>query len=379
VALALVLLAGSGLMIRSLGNLLAVDPGFDGRNVLTLRLSVPPGVLAPDSMPGFYERLQEEIRGVPGVDDVAIADCPPLNNGCNGTIMTFADRPRTATGNAMVGVHWVSPNWFATMRVPLKRGRLFSDDDRLNGPKVVLINEAAARQYFRGEDPIGKRVAVYQGGFHTGAEIIGIVGDVRYGTIDSTARPDTYISYTQARLSRMMVFVRASGDPSALVPGVRAVVRRVAPHAPVFDIRSMSARVATASAQARFSAILLGLFAGVALSLAVMGIYGVLSFGVAQRTGEIGIRMALGAERGQVLALVLRDGAVLALTGLAIGLMAALALTRVLRTMLFEVTTTDPLTYGAMGLVLGLAVLAASWIPARRAARIDPITALRHD
>jgi putative ABC transport system permease protein len=377
VALALVLLAGSGLMIRSLGNLLAVDPGFDGRNVLTLRLSVPPGVLAPDSMPGFYERLQEEIRGVPGVDDVAIADCPPLNNGCNGTIMTFADRPRTATGNAMVGVHWVSPNWFATMRVPLKRGRMFSDNDRLNGPKVVLLNEAAARQYFRGEDPIGKRVAVYQGGFHTGAEIIGIVGDVRYGTIDSTGRPDAYISYTQARLSRMMIFVRASGDPSALAPGVRAVVRRVAPHAPVFDIRSMSARVATASAQARFSAILLGLFAGVALSLAVMGIYGVLSFGVAQRTGEIGIRMALGAERGQVLALVLRDGAVLALIGLAIGLMAALALTRVLHTMLFEVTTTDPLTYGAMGLVLGLAVLAASWIPARRAARVDPVIALR--
>jgi putative ABC transport system permease protein len=254
---------------------------------------------------------------------------------------------------------------------------MFSDNDRLNGPKVVLLNEAAARQYFRGEDPIGKRVAVYQGGFHTGAEIIGIVGDVRYGTIDSTGRPDAYISYTQARLSRMMIFVRASGDPSALAPGVRAVVRRVAPHAPVFDIRSMSARVATASAQARFSAILLGLFAGVALSLAVMGIYGVLSFGVAQRTGEIGIRMALGAERGQVLALVLRDGAVLALIGLAIGLMAALALTRVLHTMLFEVTTTDPLTYGAMGLVLGLAVLAASWIPARRAARVDPVIALR--
>lgn len=377
VALALVLLAGSGLMIRSLGNLLAVDPGFDGHDALTLRLSMPSGALAPDSLPGFYERLQAEIQGVPGVQQVAIADCAPLSNACNGTIMTFADRPQSSTGNAMVGVHWVSPDWFGVMRVPLKRGRLFDASDRLGGPKVVLINEAAAKRYFAGENPIGRRVAVYQGGFHTGAEIIGIVGDVRYGTIDSTARPDAYISYGQARLSRMMVFVRASGDPSALAPAVRAAVKRFAPQAPVFDIRSMSARVATASAQTRFSAVLLGLFALVALSLAVMGIYGVLSFAVAQRTGEIGIRMALGAERGSVLALVLRDGAILAAVGLAIGVLGALAVTRVLRSMLFEVTTTDPLTYIAMAVVLGLAVLAASLIPARRAARVDPVIALR--
>jgi putative ABC transport system permease protein len=311
------------------------------------------------------------------VQQVAIQDCPPLSNGCNGTIMTFADRPQSSTGNAMVGVHWVSPNWFGTMRVPLKRGRRFEDSDRLNAPKVVVINEAAARQYFPGEDPIGKRVAVYQGGFHTGAEVIGIVGDVRYGTIDSTARPDVYISYGQARLARMMVFVRTAGDPTALVPSVRAVVRRVAPQAPVFDIKSMEARVATASAQTRFSAVLLGLFAVVALSLAIMGIYGVLSFAVSQRTGEIGIRMALGAERGRVLALVLRDAALLALVGLTIGVAAALALTRVLRTMLFEVTTTDPATYVGMAAVLALAVLAASWIPARRAAQVDPVIALR--
>jgi putative ABC transport system permease protein len=263
------------------------------------------------------------------------------------------------------------------MRVPLKRGRMFSEADRLGAPKVLIINEAAARQYFGGEDPIGKRVAVYQGGFHTGADIIGIVGDVRFGTIDSTARPDVYISYSQARQPRMMVFARTTGDPSAMVPTVRGAVRRVAPHAPVFDIRSMPARVAMASAQTRLSALLLGLFAAVALSLAVMGIYGVLSFAVAQRTGEIGIRMALGAERGRVLALVLRDAAALALIGLTIGVVAALALTRVLRTMLFEVTTTDPLTYVGMVVVLGLAVMVASWIPARRASRVDPVVALR--
>jgi predicted permease len=377
VALAFVLLAGSGLMIRSLGNLLAVDPGFDGRNVLTLRLSIPAGNVAPDSMPGFYDRLQQEIAGVPGVAQVAIADCPPLSNGCNGTIMTFADRPSSPTGNAMVGVHWVSNNWFNTLRVPLRRGRLFAADDRLNAPKVVLINEAAARQYFPGEDPIGKRVAVYQGGFHTGAEVIGIVGDVRYGTIDSTARPDVYISYGQARISRMMLFVRSAGDPTALARPVRAAARRVAPFAPVYDIRSMSARMATASAQSRFSAILLGLFAAVAVALAVMGIYGVLSFAVIQRTGEIGIRMALGAERGRVLGLVLRDAGALAVIGLGAGIAAALALTRVLRGMLFEITTTDPLTYAAMASVLAVAVAIAAWVPARRAARVDPVIALR--
>jgi len=242
---------------------------------------------------------------------------------------------------------------------------------------VVVINEAAARQYFRGEDPIGKRVAIYQGGFHTGAEVIGIVGDVRYGTIDSTARPDVYISYGQARLSRMMVFVRTTGDPSALAPAVRAAVRRIAPYAPVFDARTMPSRVATATAQTRFSAVLLGFFAIVAVSLAVMGIYGVLSFAVAQRTGEIGIRMALGAERGRVLALVMRDAATLACIGLTFGVVATLALTRVLRTMLFEVTTTDPLTYVGMVVILALAVMVASWIPARRASRVDPVVALR--
>jgi predicted permease len=364
-------------MIRSLGNLLSVDPGFEAGNVLTMRLSMPSGIVAPDSMPGFYEQLLAEVGSVPGVQQVALADCPPLSNGCNGTIMTFADRPQSATGNAMVGVHWVSPGWFATMRVPLRRGRMFSDMDRLGGPKVVLINEEAARKYFPGEDPIGKQVAVYQGGFHTGAEVIGIVGDVRYGTIDSTARPDTYISYGQARISRMMVFARTTGDPAAMIPAVRAAARRMATDAPIYDILPMTARVSAASAQARFSATLLGLFAAVALSLAVIGIYGVMSFAVAQRTQEVGIRMALGAGRERVMRLFVREGALLAAAGVLIGVPSALALTRVLRAMLFEVTPSDPWTYTSMVVVVCAAVLVASWIPARRAAGVDPLVALR--
>ncbi|HJU75961.1 MAG TPA: ABC transporter permease [Gemmatimonadaceae bacterium] len=377
VALALVLLAGSGLMIRSLANLLSVNPGFDGANVLTLRLSVPAGEVAPDSMPGFYDALQATIAAVPGVRQVALADCAPLSNSCNGTIMTFADRPQSSSGNAMVGVHWVSPSWFTTMRVPLKRGRLFSDTDRLGTPKVVLINEEAARKYFRGEDPIGKKVAVYQGGFHTGAEVIGIVGDVRFGTIDSTARPDAYISYGQARIARMMIFVRSDGDPAALAPSVRAAIRNAAPRFPIYDVQSMDSRIATASAQTRFSAVLLALFAAVALSLAVTGIYGVLSFAVAQRTREIGIRMALGADRRSVLQLIVREGAMLACLGMLLGLAAALALTRVLRSMLFEITPSDPWTYVAIVAFLGGAALLASLLPARKAAGVDPVIALR--
>ncbi len=377
IALALVLLAGSGLMLRSLAKLLQVNPGFDGRNMLTLRLAVPTGLMAPDSMPGFYDQVQSELAALPGVERVALADCPPLNNGCNGTIMTFADRPTNVSGNSMVGVHWVSPSWFTTLRVPLKRGRLFTDADRLGTPKVVLINEVAARKFFPGEDPIGKRVAVYQGGFDKGAEVVGIVGDVHFGTIDSTALPDTYISYGQARISRMMIFVRTAGDPSLLVPTVRTALRRIAPGTPLYDIRPMSERVATASAQARFSAVLLTLFASVALSLAVMGIYGVMSFGVAQRTREIGIRVALGANRSRVLGLVMREGALLAAIGVVIGIGAALALTRVLRTMLFEVQTTEPLTYGAMIVAVVGAVLLACWFPARRAAGVDAVSALQ--
>ena len=377
VALALVLLVGAGLMVRSLGNLLAVNPGFDAEHVLTLRMSIPPGAVAPDSMPGFYERVQETIAALPGVESVALADCPPLNGGCNGTLMTFPDRPLTATGNAIVGVHWVSPSWFRTMRVPLTRGRLFGAEDRAGSPKVLVINAEAARKYFPGQDPLGRVVRVYQGGFHTGATIIGVVGDVRFGTIDSTARPDVYISYGQGRTSNMLIFARTTGAPTALTPGIRARLHDIAPLDPVYDVRTMAERVGTASAQARFSATLLAMFAAVALALAVMGIYAVLSFAVAQRTREIGIRMALGADRRSVLALIVRDGALLAAAGLAIGLGAAWALSRVLTTMLFDVAPADPATYAAIVVILAGAALLASWLPARRAASVDPVTALR--
>ena len=377
VALALVLLAGSGLMLRSLGNVLAVDQGFAADHQLTMRLAIPPGGVPRDSMPGFYEEVQARLAAVPGVERVSLIDCPPLSGGCNGTLMTFPDRPAAPTGNAIVGAHWVTPGWFASVHVPLKRGRMFDAGDRIGGQKVVLINESAARKYWPQEDPLGKTVKVYQGGFHTGATVIGIVGDVRYGTIDSLPAPDVYIAYSQAYTPRMMIFLRTTTEPGSVAGVARRVLHDAFPASPVYDIATMADRVGAASSQARFSAMLLAMFAAVALALAVMGIYGVISFGIVQRTREIGIRMALGADRGRVVRLIVREGAAMVAVGCVLGLGGALAVTRVLRSLLFEVSPTDPATFLVIVSVAVTAALLASWLPARRAARIEPTEALR--
>jgi predicted permease len=378
VALALVLLAGAGLTIRSLRHLMAVDAGFDGRNLLTARMAIERGAVPRDSLPGFYDELLARLRALPGVTQVAITDCPPLAGGCNGTILTFPDRPPTpGTEAPQIGVHWVTPGYFSTLNVPLKRGRLFVDADRLGAEKVILINETAAKRYWPNEDPIGKQAAVWQGGFHEGARIVGVVGDVRFGTIDSVAGPDAYISYAQSPRSYMLIFLKTQGDPLALGSTLRQTLHDLAPDYPVYDMATMDDRIAAATAQARFSASLLTMFAGVALALAVLGIYGVMSFAVSQRTREIGIRMALGADRVGVLGLVIREGVALAAVGGVIGLGLALALTRVLRSFLYEVRPTDPATYVAIVALLSLAALLATWIPARRAASVDPVKALR--
>ncbi len=378
IAMALVLLAGAGLMMRSLRNRLEVDPGFDPSQLLTMRLSISPTEVPRDSMPGFYAVLLERLSAIPGVQQVALGDCPPLNGGCNGTIITFPDRPKPAQGTEpSIGVHFVTPTWFSTMRVPLKRGRLFTNADRVGTPKVVVISEAAARKYWPNEDPIGSRVAVYQGGFHDGATVIGVAGDVRYGTVDSLPVPDVYISYEQSPRSSMMLLLRTSVEPTSVSASAQRVVTAVSPRYPTYDVRTMESRVAAASAQARLTAILFALFGATALALAVIGIYGVMSFAVLQRTREIGIRMALGADRSGVLRLVVGEGLWLTVIGTAFGLGAALLLTRVLRSLLFDIAPTDPLTYGGIVLLLSAVAVAASWIPARRASRVNPVEALR--
>ena len=334
IALAVVLLAGSGLMIRSLANLIGVRPGFDAERVLTMRFNLI-GV-GQDSMPAFYDQLVTRLGSIPGATDVGLADCPPLNGGCNGTILVHRDRPAPAPGaEPNVGVHWVTPGWFTTMRVPLRSGRVFANSDRRGTQKVVVVSETAARRYWPGEDPIGRPVSVFQGGFDVDtAYVVGVVGDVRFGTLDSLPEPDVYLSYYQSARGRMMMFVRTAGDPRSVIGAVRREVAALAPGVPLYDVRPMRERVADAMGYARFSATLLAAFAMVALALAALGTYGVISFGVSQRTKEIGIRVALGATRQNVLRLVVGQGVGLAVIGGALGLMGALATTRLLRSMM---------------------------------------------
>ena len=377
VALALVLLAGSGLMLRSLGKLLAVNPGFDSSNVLTLRFNIDG--IGRDSLPGFYDVLLPRLAGLPGVTDVGIGNCVPLSGGCNGTEILRRDRPVPARGTEpSVGVHWATPGLFAALRVPIMRGRNFGSEDRFGGRKAVLVTEAAARRVWPGEDPIGKPVSVGQGGFwEDTAFVVGVVGDVRYGTLDSLPKPDVYLPLSQSPRAGNLLFVRTSGDPLAVAPAVRQLLAEALPTSPVYDMRTLASRTADARAYASFSATLLALFAGIALVLATIGVYGVVSFGVAQRTREIGVRVALGATRGHVLRLVVGQGAAILVAGAVVGLAAALVATRVLGTLLYDVAPSDPVTFAAIVALLALAVVVASWIPARRATRIPPVEALR--
>jgi putative ABC transport system permease protein len=379
IALAVVLLAGSGLMLRSLAKLLGVNPGFDARDVLTLRLNLADDGSRRDSMPGFYAALLERLGALPGVTGVALGDCPPLNGGCNSTILRLRDRLSVASGTDLqVGVHWVTPGWFTVLHVPLERGRAFTSGDRLGSQKVVLVSETAARTFWPGEDAVGRPVSVGQGGFGKDtAYVVGVVGDVRFATLDSLPKPDVYLSYYQSPRTRMMLYARTAVNPSSVTPAARRAIREIAPSLPAYDVRTMEARVADSAGQMRFSAVLLAMFAAAALTLATMGIYGVISYAVSLRRREIGIRMALGAASGDVLGLVVGQGAVLAAAGATIGVVVALAATRVVRSLLFEVAPNDPATFAAVvGLLAGAAVL-ATWIPARRATRVSPTEALR--
>jgi predicted permease len=378
VALALVLLAGSGLMLRSLSKLVGVQLGFEPQRVLTLRLTSSPGVRARDSLPDFYQELLGRLGALPGVTAVALGDCPPLAGGCNRTALVLRDQPEPPRGSdRLVGAHWATPGWFSALRIPLRAGRVFEDGDRLGRRKVVIVSEQTARKYWPNASPLGKPVAVMQGGFHDTAYVVGVVGDVRFRSADAQPEPDVYIPYYQSPRSGALVYLRTAGDPSSLIDVARRTIHELAPDLPVYDIRTLKSRVADATAQARFSAVLLVLFAGAALILAAIGIYGVMSFSVAQRTREIGIRVALGAARRDVLRLVVGQGSALAVAGSAIGLVAALAATRVLRSLLYDVAPFDPPTYVLVVVLLSVTAIIASWIPARRAARVDPVEALR--
>jgi predicted permease len=372
IALALILLVGSGLVIRSLGRMIAIDTGVQPKNVLTLRLNLEG---SRDSMTQGYNQIIQRLGALPGVQSVAISDCLPLSGGCNGTSLWRRDRPE---GEGLrTGVHWITPDWSRTLGVPLLQGRTFSSEDRMGARKSVLVNEAAAKSYWPGEDPIGRPVGVGQGGFADTAYVVGVVGNVKYESIDAAPAPSVYLPFYQSPRPWLVVNIRTQVDPVSLAGPARRILQEIAPASPVYDVRTLESRVSDAMAYARFSALLLGAFAGVALVLATMGTYGVISFSVAQRTRELGIRAALGASRMDVVRLVAGHGAMMAGLGGVIGLGGALLVTRLLGAMLYDVPSNDPLTFGVVAVVMLLAVAAASLVPARRAASVPPAIALK--
>ena len=379
VALALVLLAGSGLLIRSFVRLQAVDVGFDPRNVLTFRINRPGG--GPDALRrriAFFEEARQRVAALPGVVSASGLWFLPLSGDASITSFTVEGRPRPDPKDEPVtSVSGVQRDYFETMRIPLRRGRTFTEHDRADAPKVGVINETMARQQWPGEDPVGKRIRM-EWGQVLSIEVVGVVGDTRFQGQAKAPMPELYMPYAQLPAWAHETFVvRTSGNPAALGEAIVREIRALDPNQPVTDVRPMTAVLSASVAQPRLNAVLLGTFAGLALLLAAVGIYGVLSYSVAQRTHEIGVRVALGADRRAVLRLVLLQVARLALIGVAIGTVAALALTRLMRSLLFDVSANDPLTFGGVALLLtGVAMLAA-FIPARRAARVHPMVALR--
>jgi putative ABC transport system permease protein len=382
VALALVLLAGAGLLVRSFTRLQKIDTGFNTDNVLTMVLRLPAVKYKEDpQIVTFFRQATERIRALPGVRSVGTVNHLPLYGGLgSATGFTIEGRPMPPPGQEpSTNVRVSDSAYFNVMGIPLLRGRNFTDAENNEVRHVVIISESMARQHFAGEDPLGKRIDVNMFDKPTPTEIIGVVGDVRYDSLTDVAEPTVYFPHPELTYSFMTLVIRTSGDPSEMAPAVRREISALDPEQPVSDVRTMSQVMADTLSRARFNTLLLGLFAGLATLLAAVGIFGVMNYSVTQRTREIGLRMALGAQPGRVMRLVLRQGLTLTLIGIGLGLIGSLALTRLMSSLLFGVDATDPVTFTAMVLFLAVVSLIACYIPARRASRVDPMIALRYE
>src|SRR5262252_3887759 len=379
IALALVLLVGAGLLIRSFARLQGVDPGFNAHNLLTMKVSLPVRKYDTDQKRiNFFRQAVAQMQSLPGVESAGAVSFLPFAAPHAGTLVEIEGRPKLPPGQGLgTGVMVSDVNYFRTMQVPLKRGRLFTDQEAAEMRHVVVVNEAFARTNFPGEDPLGKRVTIYMKNDNQPCEIIGVVGDSKHMNLDAEVKPMSYWPHPELTYSGMTLALRTKGEPTAIANAARNVISALDPEQPVADVRTMESLIGTSVARARFNTLLLTIFAVVALLLAGVGIYGVMAYSVAQRTHEIGVRMALGASGRDVLRLVVRRGMTLALCGVAIGVGASFALTRLMETLLFNVSVTDPLTFAGIPLLLASVALLACLIPARRAAKVDPMVALR--
>jgi putative ABC transport system permease protein len=381
-ALAVMLLAGAGLLMRSFVKLQSVDPGFRPEQALTFDLTLPDVRYAEDPQRlAFFDQLLPRLRGLPGVRSASAVLGLPLSGVDFVISFDIGGRPPLPPADrpAML-VRVATPDYFQAVGIPLKRGRGFAEDDKEGTPRVLLITESAARQYFPNEDPIGKTIELGWGrgrGRKAGGAVVGIVGDVKDAGLSRPNPPQVYLPYRQWPVSFMTVVMKTAVPPESLTAAARAEVSAVDPNLPLSNVATLEAVVAKSISQQRFYMLLIAIFASVALVLAAIGIFGVLSYAVSQRTREIGIRMALGAQGRSVVHLIVRQAMVLALCGVAGGTIAALVVSRTMTEMLFSVTPTDPVTFASVAAVLVGVALVASYLPARRATRVDPIVALR--
>jgi putative ABC transport system permease protein len=383
-ALSVMLLVAAGLLIRSFARLQQVPPGFDSSNVLTLELTMSGRKYADaNAVLETYRELWRRLRTLPGVTGTGGVSALPLSQMMAWGPITVEGRV-APPGQPFINVdqRTVAGDYFSAMRIPLLAGRLFTEQDTRSTPRVIVVDEHMASRLWPNEDPVGKRVRT--GGMDASPDapwmtVVGVVGRVKQDALDSDPRMAMYRAHAQVTSRAMNVVIRGGSDPRALAAAATAEIRQVDPDLPVYNVRTMTSRVDESLAQRRFAMLLLAAFAAFAVGLGAIGVYGVMAFVVTQGTRELGIRLALGATSRGVLVLVVRQGLAVALTGLALGLAGALAVTRVMRSLLFEVGATDPFTFGAMALLLLLVALAASYVPAKRAARIDPLASLRSE
>jgi predicted permease len=387
-AMGLVLLAGTALLLKSLTRIGEVAPGFQPHGVMSAALSLPPARYStPEQQMAFFRGVLDHLSSAPGVAAAGAGFPLPFTGGNDSASFEIEGRPLGPGDPGPHGdVRHVTPGYFTALGIPLRKGRLLTDDDRQGSEPVVVIDENLAREYWPGEDPTGKRI---RRGNNPWATIVGIVGHIRFNQLageessavgtQSSAKGVYYYPLYQTQAPFGFLIARTAGDPQPLAQVIRRAVRDTDPAQPISDMKSMDARIAESLGTRRFAADLLAGFAALAILLTAVGLYGLISYSVSQRTGEIGIRTALGAGRADILLLVLRQGTALALGGAAVGVAAGMALARTMRGLLYGVSTADPLSF-AVAVAAQIAVaLAACWLPARRAARVDPLVALRHE
>jgi putative ABC transport system permease protein len=380
IALALVLVAGAGLMMRSFRSVLGIDPGFDPHNVLTFSAALPLATYKDQPQHvQFFERALTKIQALPGVRAAAGTFRVPIT-GFATAIFTVQGKPVPVGQTPIADYRAITVGYFRAMGIRLLKGREFSERDSADAPDAVIVNEELARRFWPGEDPIGKRLQVGTE-LTRWRQVVGVVGNARLSGLEAKVDPAIYVPFPQNSwpnaLRNSFIVLRTTTDPESLIPAIRRELRSVDPTFPITQIRTMDEIVGSSLSQRRFNTTLLALFAFVAVALAAVGIYGVMSYAVSQRTREMGIRMALGAEQSDITKLVTSNGARLAALGIAIGVVAAVISSRLISSLLFGITATDPVTFVFTALLLGVVTLLASYIPSRRAAGTDPIAALR--